>query len=83
MTTQIRQYWPHIRTANKALIITLGATALLTLVLLITHPSFEGLGATLSTTAICLLTVELEISRAENRLLRELLGRKETHPENQ
>ena len=83
MITQLRQYWPHIRTANKALIIILGVTALLCLALLIAQPSFEGLGATLSTTGICLLTVELEISRAENRLLRELLGRKETHPENQ
>lgn len=83
MSTQLCQYWPHMRRVDKALIIILGVTALLCLVLLIAHPSFEGLGATLSTTAICLLTVELEISRAENRLLRELLGRKGTHPENQ
>lgn len=87
---QLRTYWPFIGRADKALIIILGATALLTLVLFIAQPSFRGLGATLSTTAIWLLTVELEISRAETRLLRstikrllELVGRKETHPENQ
>ena len=87
MITQLRQYWPHIRTANKALIIILGVTALLTLVLFIAQPSFRGLGATLSTTGIWLLTVELEISRAEARLLRRtikaLLEQRETHPENQ
>lgn len=87
---RLRTYWPFIGRADKALIIILGATALLTLVLLITHPSFEGLGATLSTTAIFLLTVELEISRAETRLLRrtiksllELVGRKANRHENQ
>ena len=76
-----------MRTVDKALIIVLGVTALLTLTLLIADPSFEGLGATISTIAIWLLTTELEISRAENHLLRRtikaLLRQKYTHPENQ
>lgn len=90
MITQLRQYWPLMSRVDKALIIILGATALLTLVLLIAQPSFRGLGGTLSTTAIWLLTVGLAIREVEARLLRhtikallELLGRKETHPENQ
>lgn len=86
MTTQLRQHWPYMRTVDKALIIILGATALLTLTLLIIDPSFEGLGATISTIAIWLLTTELEISRVEAYLLRRtitaLLRQKYTHPEN-
>lgn len=83
---QLRQHWPYMRTVDKALIIVLGATALLTLILLIIDPSFEGLGATISTIAIWLLTTELEISRVEAYLLRRtitaLLRQKYTHPEN-
>lgn len=75
-----------MRTVDKALIIVLGATALLTLILLIIDPSFEGLGAAISTIAIWLLTTELEISRVEAYLLRRtitaLLRKKYTHPEN-
>lgn len=70
---QLRTYWPFIGRADKALIIILGVTALLTLVLFIAQPSFRGLGGTLSTTAIWLLTVELEISRVEARLLRRTI----------
>lgn len=84
---QLRQHWPYMRTVDKALIIVLGVTALLTLILLIIDPSFEGLGATISTIAIWLLTTELEISRVEAYLLRRtikaLLRQKYTHPENQ
>ena len=84
---RLRTYWTFIGRADKALIIILGATALLTLVLFIAQPSFRGLGATLSTTGIWLLTVELEISRVENRLLRlsvtTLLEEETPHPENQ
>lgn len=80
---RLRTYWPFIGRADKALIIILGVTALLTLVLFIAQPSFRGLGGTLSTTAIWLLTVELEISRVEARLLRRtikaLLELKATH----
>lgn len=83
---RLRQHWPYMRTVDKALIIVLGATALLTLILLIIDPSFEGLGATISTIAIWLLTTELEISRVEAYLLRRtitaLLRQKYTHPEN-
>lgn len=83
---QLRNYWPYMRTVDKALIIVLGVTALLTLTLLIADPSFEGLGATISTIAIWLLTTELEISRVEAYLLRRtvtsLLRQKYTHPEN-
>ena len=90
MITQLRQYWPLMHRVDKALIIILGVTALLCLALLIAQPSFEGLGGTLSTTAIWLLTVGLAIREVEDRLLRhtikallELVGRKATHPENQ
>nr|DAL35821.1 MAG TPA_asm: Type II secretion system, protein M [Caudoviricetes sp.] len=87
---QLRTYWPFIGRADKALIIILGATALLTLVFFIAQPSFRGLGATLSTTAIWLLTVGLAIREVEARLLRhtikallELIGRKANRHENQ
>lgn len=87
---RLRTYWPFIGRADKALIIILGVNALLCLVLFIAQPSFRGLGGTLSTTAIWLLTVGLAIREVEARLLRhtikallELVGRKATHPENQ
>lgn len=87
MSTQLCQYWPHMRRVDKALIIILGVTALLTLALLIAQPSFEGLGATLSTTGIWLLSVQLNIRTVENHLLRRtitaLLEQRATHPENQ
>lgn len=70
MITQLRQYWPLMHRVDKALIIILGVTALLCLALLIAQPSFEGLGGTLSTTGIWLLTVQLNIRTVENRLLR-------------
>ena len=72
-----------MRRVDKALIIILGVTALLTLALFIAQPSFEGLGATLSTTGIWLLSVQLNIRTVENHLLRRtitaLLEQKATH----
>lgn len=76
-----------MKRSDKALIIILGATTLICWVLLITQPSFEALGGTLSVTAIWLLTIGLAISTAEARLLRHtiaaLLEQKATRPENQ
>lgn len=83
---RLRTYWPFMGRADKALIIIFGATALLCWVLFIAQPSFEGLGGALSTTAIWVLSVQLNIRTVENHLLRrvikallELLGRKATH----
>ena len=87
MSTQLRQYWPLMHRVDKALIIILGVTALLCLALLIARPSFEGLGGTLSTTGIWLLTVQLNIRVVENHLLnfiiKKLLDQETPHPENQ
>ena len=87
MSTQLCQYWHLMRRVDKALIIILGVTALLTLALFIAQPSFEGLGATLSTTGIWLLSVQLNIRVVENRLLnliiKKLLDQETPHPENQ
>lgn len=87
MTTQLRQYWPLMHRVDKTIIILLGATALLCLALLIAQPSFDALGGTLSTTAIWLLSVQLNIRTVENRLLRlsltTLLDQETPHPENQ
>mgnify|MGYP006874263837 CR=1 FL=1 len=87
MITQLRQYWPHMRLEDKTVIIIFGVSSLLSVALLIAHPSFRGLGSTLSVTAIWLLTVQLNIRTVENHLLRRtikaLLEQKETHPENQ
>ena len=94
MSTQLRQYWPHMRLADKTLIIILGVIALIYVALLISEPSLEALGGALGSIAFCLLVILLNIRAAENHLLRltvnslldtigTLLERNGPHPENQ
>lgn len=69
MITQLRQYWPLMRLADKTIIIILGVLSLIYVGLLIAHPSLDALGGALGCIAFWLLVIQLNIRTVENRLL--------------